>query len=652
MTPILFESNETQFLSNGIGRLSDAKSCIVDETLNGAYEAIMKYPLEGQHFAEIAEDKIILAEPYENGTWQPFRIYKISRPLNGTVTVYAEHISYLLNKIVAMPYTASSCAQALSIIPQHTANTCPFTFNTDKAVSGTFKVEQPRAVRGLLGGESGSILDVYGKGEYQFDRFNVYLHSNRGTDKGVTLRYGKNITELVRDSDIQNVYTGIVPFWKNDEQTVTLPENVVYSDYRYAFTYDIIIPVDFSTDFENPPSVEQLRSAAQSYVVRNEGWKIAENIKVSFAALWQTEEYKNIANIERVQMGDTVHVFYEALGVDAAAEVIRTKYDCLQERYIEIELGTKRNSLSQTITSDIVPRVIEETTSFMQKAAAIATDWLTNADSHVYFVKDGDDKIREILFLDGTEDPAEAQNVMRINSSGLGFSHTGIDGDYTNAFVFGGDYGGMIVADLINTGHLNANLITAGVLSDAAGKNWWNLETGQMQISAESFIDTEDFVTRADLQIEADRIASEVVEQVGSGIFFNCVPVDNANGTTTIIAHVFLNRNDATHTFAPYYFRWYKKTEDGKEYLDYGYEITVTNSEYGYGGEIEAVFIILEDRYPVNRQGKWVFTMSGTYSTLAVSQGTLMFYQGHPVALSGTQGTNDVHAVFGYDYYE
>ena len=601
MTPILFERNETQYLDNGIGRLSDVVSCIVEENLNGSYELMMKYPLEGQHFSEITEDRIILAEPYENGTWQPFRIYKVSRPLNGTVTIYAEHISYLLNKIVVMPYTATSCAQALSKINANVANTCPFTFITDKTTTGNFTVDHPRAVRGLLGGESGSILDVYGKGEYQFDRFDVYLHLNRGTDKGVTLRYGKNLTDLVRDSDIENVYTGIVPYWQGEEALVTLPEQVIYSNYRYSFAYDIIIPVDFSADFENQPTVAQLRTAAQSYVTRNEGWKIAENIKVSFAALWQTEEYKNIANIERVQMGDTVHVYYEALGVDATAEVIRTKYDCLLERYIEIELGTKRNTLSQAISSSIIDRVEEETVSFMQKATAVATNWLTNADSHVYLVRDGDDKIREFLFLDGTEDPDEAQNVMRINSSGIGFSATGIDGPYTNAFVFGGDFGGMIVADL------NADLITAGTIQDQAGKNSWNLITGDMSISAESFIDTSNFVTKAELDVEVDRIAAEVVERVGSGIFFNCVPTDNGDGTTTINAHVFLNREDATTDFDPDNFSWYKKTEDGKVYLGTGYSITVDNSTFGYGGEIEAVFVMLENRHPVNRQGTWVF---------------------------------------------
>lgn len=648
MIPVLFESNATTYTTNGIGRLTDAVSCTVEEVLNGIYELTMRYPLDGQHYDEIREDRIILAEPFEGGTWQPFRIYRISRPLGGTVTINAEHISYLLNKIIAMPFTASSCAQALASIPNHTANTCPFTFTTDKTATGNFKVEYPRPVRGLLGGESGSILDVFGKGEYEFDRFNVRLYVNRGSDRGVTLRYGKNLTELVRDSDIQNVYTGIVPYWKSDATVVTLPEQVVYSDYRHSFAYDIIKSVDFSDRWQEEPTVAQLRSAAQSYVTNNTGWQIAENIKVSFVALWQTEEYKNIANVERVRMGDTVHVIYEALGVSASAEVIRTVYDCLLGRYVEIELGTKKNSLSTIITEQIAPALKAETTSFMEQALAHATELLTGANGgHVVIGTNADGQPNEIFIMD-TEDQETAQQVLRINMNGIGFSSNGIDGPYDTAWTLDGSF----VADYITSGTLNANVVRAGIIRDLAGKNWWNLDTGEIQISAEAVVDTSEFVTQAQFTAAADRIASEVVEQVGSGIFYNVVPTDNGNGTVTLQAHVYLNRNDATQTFSPYLFEWYKKTEDSKEFIGYGYEITVTKTEYGYGGEVEGTFFMLEDRYPVNSQGKWVFTVAGSYFNLVASQGSLLFYQGSPLVLSDAQGSSDAYAVFGYDYYE
>ena len=645
MIPILFEATETQFNTNGLGRLSDAISCEVEENLNGLYELKMTYPITGIHYADIEENRIILAEPFEGGDWQPFIIYKISRPLNGIVTINAEHIGYLLNKIVIMPYTAGSCTAAITSIPDHAANDCPFTFWTDKNVTGGFKVEYPRPARGLLGGEEGSILDVYGKGEYEFNKFNVKLYVNRGTDRGVTIRYGKNLTELVRDRDISECYTGIVPYWKNEETYVSLPEEVIWSDYRTIFPHEIVKAVDFSEKWEEPPTVEQLRAAATTYVTSNEGWKISDNIKFSFVALWQTVEYADIASIERVRMGDTVHVVYNALGVEVSAEVIKTVYDVLMGRYISIEMGTKKNSLGEVLKESIAPDIVRETTSYMDDALKHATELLTGAyGGHVIIATNADGEPNEIFIMD-TGDAATAQHVLRINMNGIGFSSNGIDGPFDTAWTLDGNF----VADYIASGVLDANLVRAGIIRDQAGQNWWNLDTGEMHISAESYIDTSDFVTQAQFTAAADRIATEVVEQVGSGIFFNVLPKDDGQ-TVRLRAHVYLNRVDATLSFAPQFFHWFKKTEAGKEYLGYGYEITVIKSEYGYGGEVEATFLMLEDRYPVNSQGKWVLTLFGEYHQMVGSQGTFLLAQGYPVVWKESQQSGNVYPVFGYDY--
>lgn len=645
MIPILFEATETQFNTNGIGRLSDAISCQVEENLNGLYELTMVYPITGQHYAAIEENRIILAEPFEGGDWQPFIIYRISRPLNGIVTINAEHISYLLNKIIIMPYSAGSCAQALSFLPNYAANDCPFTFWTDKSVIGNFKVEYPRPARGLLGGEAGSILDVFGKGEYEFNRFNVKLYVNRGADRGVTIRYGKNLTELVRDRDISDCYTGIVPYWKKEDAFVSLPEQVVYSGHRAEFPYEILKAVDFSDKWEDQPTVEQLRATATAYVANNEGWKVADNISFSFVALWQTAEYANIASIERVRMGDTVHVVYDALGVEISAEVIKTVYDVLLGRFISIEMGTKKNTLGTVLKENIAPAIVQETTSYMDDALKHATDLLTGANGgHVIISTNANGEPNEIYIMD-TDDAATAQQVLRINMNGIGFSSNGVDGPFDTAWTLDGHF----VADYITSGVLNANLVRAGIIRDLAGQNWWNLDTGEMHISAESYVDTSDFVTQAQFTAAADRIATEVVEQVGSGIFFNILPFDNGQAVT-LKAHVYLNRADATSTFPPQFFRWYKKTETGKMYIGYGYEITVIKSEYGFGGEVLAEFLMLEDRYPVTSQGKWVFTLFGSYHQMVNSQGSLLFQEGYPVVWSESQDSGNYYPVFAYDY--
>lgn len=496
MIPVLYEDNETNFTTNGIGRLTDAIECTVSEELNGPYELDMRYPLTGIHYDDIREGRIILAEPFEGGTWQPFIIYNVSRPISGIVTVKAEHISYLLNKIVIMPFTASSCAQALTAIPNHTANTCPFTFATTKTVEGDFFVAYPRAARGLLGGEQGSILDVYGKGEYEFNRFTVNLYVNRGTDNGVTIRYGKNLTDLVRDSDIENAYTGIVPFWRNhDGDLVTLTSPVVWSDYRGSFAYDIIKPVDFTSTWQEEPTQAQLQAAAEAYVTANEGWKMKENIKISFVALWQTEEYKNIANVERVKMGDTVHVIYEALGVDVAAEVIKTEYDVLTERYNSVELGAKKNSLGTVLKDTLTPAILSESNDFTSAAIEEATKLITGANGgHVVIGTNANGEPNEIYIMD-TDDVGTAQKVLRMNMNGIGFSTNGFDGPYSTAWTIDGAF----VADYITTGTLNANVIRAGILQAVNGGNYWNLSTGEFVLTSNTVVGNSTIASIADV---------------------------------------------------------------------------------------------------------------------------------------------------------
>lgn len=478
MIPILYEGNETEFLTNGIGRLTDAISCTVEENLNGLYELEMKYPITGIHYGDIETDRLILATPFDGGDPQPFRIFQISRAINGIVTINAEHISYLLNRVVVMPFQATSCATALDGLKSNAANNCPFTFSTTKTGSSTFTVSEPQPLRALLGGQKGSILDVYGKGEYEFDRWAVRLSTSRGSDHGVTLRYGKNLTELVRDSDISNAYTGIVPFWANaDGEIVLLPEKIVWSEHRSAFAHEIVKAVDFSSEWQDAPTVAQLRARATAYVTANEGWTVSDNIKVSFVALWQTEEYKNIAVLERVHMGDTVTVVYEALGVEASAKVIRTVYDVLLERYDEIELGTAKNTLAQAIADPILEEV--PTSSDMEQAIAHGTKLITGGlGGYVYMKPNASGQPEEILVMDDP-DYTQATKLWRFNKNGIGFSKTGYNGEYKYAWTMDGAF----YTDWVTTGRMNADLIKTGkIVGQTANSMSIDVDTGTITL--------------------------------------------------------------------------------------------------------------------------------------------------------------------------
>ena len=543
MKPILYEATETAFVSNGLGRLSDAITCNVIEERNGMYELSMSYPIDGIHFSDLQEGRIILAKPFEGGLPQPFIIYRIERPLNGVCTIKAEHISYRLNNIVCMPFTSGSLAEVMTDISANSSTTNPFNFTTDISSTIDYTLSEPREVRAILGGQFGSILDVYGQGDYEFDRFDVILHADRGNDNGVVLRYGKNITDLKNVTDLTGVYTGIVPYWTDgDGNTVTLPEKVVLSSHTADFPYYIIKTVDFSADYEEAPTENQLRAKAQAYVANNEGWHIKNNITVSFVDLWNTEEYKNIANLERVQMCDVVHVKYGKLGVDFLTKVIKTDYNVIDERYNSITLGDTYYSLSSVINDEIAASE-EKTTTHMQKAIEHATKLIQGGlGGHVVFTVNADGEPQEILIMD-TDDITTAVNVLRMNLNGIGFSTTGYAGQYTTAWTIDGHF----VADFIDTGTLTADIIKAGVLSDEDGHTTFNLATGALT-SDNLTIDSTYFKlssTGKITSINADGHKIEIENGVLTGYYDDGVTVSSqlevGNGYFNIIGKLALN---------------------------------------------------------------------------------------------------------------
>lgn len=476
MNPILFESTENNFDTNGIGILADAIFCEVTYERNGILELEMQYPITGIHYKEIKTRNIILASPNPVENTQPFRIYRITKPLNGIITIYGEHISYDLSGIPVSPFTAGSAAEAMSMLQSSAAIESPFTFWTDKETVATMSVMAPASTRSLLGGQQGSVLDVYG-GEYQFDRYTVRLYNQRGMNRGVSIRYGKNLTSLEQDENISSVYTGVYPYWMdNDNNLVTLPEKILNAPGTYNFTR--IMALDLSQEFESAPTEEQLRNRANTYMTANNIGVPKVSLDVSFIQLEQTEEYKNIALLERVELCDTVNVEFPELGVSATAKCVKTVYDVLQERYTSVELGEARTNIADTIADQQQKIEKAPTTSAMQKAINNATDWLTSADGYVIAVKDDNGTWKEILFLD-TPSAETAKNVLRINTNGIGFSTNGVNGPYRNAWTIDGS----LVADFITTGVLTANLIKAGVLQSLNGASSINMDTGEAKLS-------------------------------------------------------------------------------------------------------------------------------------------------------------------------
>ena len=466
--PILYNATETNFDHNGIGILSACVSCEVTEEANGIFELSMQYPMDGIHFAEIGDRAIIKSKADQFRKPQLFRVYAISKPMNGIVTVLAEHISYDLSGIPVKPFSASTASSALTGLKKNAVVDCPFDFWTDKATQANFKVSVPASIRSRLGGVAGSILDVYG-GEYEFDNFTVKLHNGRGQNRGVSIRYGKNLTDIKQDQNCSSVATGVYPYWVSQEngELVELPEKIINAPGTYNFVK--IRTLDLSSEFETQPTVEQLRSKTQSYINANNIGVPTVSWSVSFEQLSKSEEYKHLALLERVSLFDTVNVEFPALGVSATAKAVKIVYDVIADRVKSVTLGSVRASIADTIANQQQEIQQTPTKSDLKKAQEAATAWLTNGKGYAYFRKDDLGNIIDILFMD-TQDPETAVNVMRVGQSGIGFSQSGVNGLYYSAWTIDGTF--------------NADFIKAGSIESYDGALKINLSDGDFSFLA------------------------------------------------------------------------------------------------------------------------------------------------------------------------
>ena len=563
MIPLLFASSATSFNSNGLGRLADCNKCTVIEELNGQYELELTYPKEGRLFSSMGYSSIIVAKPFQDGSLQAFRIYKISKPMKNLVTAYARHISYQLNYIPCSPFSGQSAKQVMANIRTSTAEYCPFTFDSDivntkssaspnlfglettesgiinayldgsgrliednnslsvwircerskrysiskmagrcfaagsmtqipsegklttkyeahptdrkfeyttapnavylvvsvyrQAVDGagayvgiynsisiraigtyTWMLYEPKTVRSFLLGDDGdTVQNIYG-GEYEWDNYSVYLHENRGSNKGVKIRYGKNLIDLTQEENIENTITGIYPIWKSDGTVVELPEKVVHAANASNFPFYRTVVQDLTSEFDQMPTEEELREAATVFI-QNEGIGIPDvSLEVNFVNLSDTMEYSGVGNLQSVNLGDTVTVEFPDLGVSAEQKVTKTEYDVLNERYIKVTIGTVKESLTNLLEdqmNDISERVTaEQAQNSIDRATGVMN---AGRRGHVIIGRNDDGFANEIFFLDNAN-VALAKNVLRINVNGIGFSSNGLRGPYAQAWTLDG----------------------------------------------------------------------------------------------------------------------------------------------------------------------------------------------------------------------
>ena len=363
MIPILYDWNETEFLTNGIRRLTDCIEATVTEIRNGEYTCQFVYPIGGAGYDQIQLGRQIGCTHDASGDLQPFTIYRREANLDGTETFYAQHLSYELNYVVQKPFTANGAAGVFDYLDNHrtssdrtggrywdTYSRSPYRFSTDVVSAAVYTLNQPTPLRTMMGGMQASVLDIYG-GELEWDRYNVILHADRGKDGGAVIRYGGNLTGAQDSKDTSAAYGTVVPFWV-DKSTGVVTN---YSAYSKGNTDDYFpwkaLPLDLSQSFETQPTAVQAQEAAEAFLDANQAWLPFNNLSVNFEPWTDAQIAAESERLQNVCLCDYVRVDILWMGVSLKSKVTKTVWNVLTDRYDSIELGDLNPSYGSVITA-------------------------------------------------------------------------------------------------------------------------------------------------------------------------------------------------------------------------------------------------------------------------------------------------------------
>lgn len=487
MTPILLSDPDAK-----LGFLADAIKCEVTEERNGSFELALEYPVAGQYFSDISAGRYIKAKPNDTSEPQFFKIYSVSKPINGTITVNAEHISYALShypikKLDVQKTTALVAIQrVLSAANANLKENHNFSvISSDIATLTNFGAEMCSA-RAALGGIEGSVLDRYG-GEYEFDNYNIKLHKNRGKNNGVSIRYGKNMTDMKLLVSTENSYTGIFPYVYDDDKLITLTDGTVHVANNSGIEERILL-MDFSSHFENGEEKNEtnLKAHVDKYLEDNDINAVEGSMTVSMIDLSKSANAE-FAALETVSLCDTVKVVNTLMDVTLSMKVIKTVYDSISERYISLELGTPSGSFADVIkqTNRTANKALEKATeaSGLEQLFQSELDNMTKAitgASGGHVVLNPSKNPQELLILIDSDNIKTAKKLYRFNAAGLAYSSNGYDGPYSAGFL-GAD--GKLVINNVTARSISADLIRAGTIMSEDGNVTINLDSGQITSS-------------------------------------------------------------------------------------------------------------------------------------------------------------------------
>lgn len=437
-----FKPSDKNFISNGDAVLLPTKAKVKNSD-NGDYYLELTCGVE---YNDYLQANNIIVAPTPQGD-QAFRIGTINKSKN-RIEVKAWHVFYdAQNYLIADSYAVNlTCIEALEHFNGATDNPSPFSMYSDITTVNTF-----RCVRKSLAECISTVIERWG-GHLVRNNWSVSILNSVGLDNGVTIQYKKNLKELKAEYDWANVCTKLLPVGKDG---ILLDELYVYSDIQYEIPYTK--SVNFNQDIEEEDYIDEW------------GYKAAlkaDLLEQAKAYLKQNSipivNYTLKGNPEKVtDIGDIIEVRDERIGVNVLTNVISYEYDAIQERYVSLEFGNFTNNLSNLIsnidtqTQTKVDSAVGELSTSLNAEIKQTKEEIWQAFQSSYVIYDGD----RILIIDSLP-KTTATNVIKLDSEGISFSKTGVNGTFILVWAIDGTFN----AQNIHIINFTLDMIKGGIL--------------------------------------------------------------------------------------------------------------------------------------------------------------------------------------------
>lgn len=490
MIPVLYTAGKSAKEITPMGALTDTISCDTKEERNGVYETTLVYPSSGELAEEIQPERIVYVKTNDTDDPQPMRIVTVTKEQDNTMTIYAQHVSYQLNGVVVMPFTASGIQDALSKLA---ADAPEFTFSSSNDSTAPFTVSTPTSLRSLLGGTEGSLLDVYG-GEYHFDGWNITFDRARGTDRGALIAYGKNLNDLSAENDLSDAVTGVLPYYQDQEGNLTTLDTPI--TLEHSLSYERITPLDCSSEIEVEEGASQgvIQEALREYGeawLKNQSAAAADSVTLSFESLYQAGEDATKA-LEVIALCDPVTIWDKRYHLKLTAKCITAEYDGLGEKYTSLEIGQTKSSFSSTLqsqvqgVSDTVNSIEKEYPSRWEQAIAEVAGKITGqANSHIMLYPMENPQM--LIAAEDTDLSKPGVGALVINAAGI-VTTTDIAAALAawdrgeNPFTGAMSIDGYLVERVMKAIQIEGQQIIAGVIQNTAGTVRIDLDSGDAYV--------------------------------------------------------------------------------------------------------------------------------------------------------------------------